>query len=251
MSDKVEINKHGRPGMMMIAFEEKDVLDFATGKKTLADAKDQAEFDRVQVKIKSIIMASLSMELGQQVMLNKTGTEMWKYLEDIYEGKTNAATRANQEIILFNRLQTAKCKAGEDVGQHVDKLFTIKVQLEALNAGSLPKDERFDRLKGMMESGSKKMDSPEKARDQILRMESYNKKDRLLGAYGQGSSGGGGGNQQGAQGATRAANWKQGACFNCHQTGHRFSECPGLAMDADVDAKDKVKDVNEVKAGVE
>ncbi|RAW20455.1 hypothetical protein PC110_g23103, partial [Phytophthora cactorum] len=57
-------------------------------------------------------MASLSMELGQQVMIKANGTEMRKYLDDTYEGKTNATTRTNQEIILFNKLQTAKCKPG-------------------------------------------------------------------------------------------------------------------------------------------
>ncbi|KAE9300869.1 hypothetical protein PF008_g22905 [Phytophthora fragariae] len=146
MSTKVEINKNGRPvgwhwqswvyykGMMMIAFEKKGVVDFATDKKTAADAKDQAEFDGIQAKIKLMIMTPRSMQLAQQVMMNKTGTEMWKYLEDFYEGKTNAVTRANQEIILFNRLQTARCKADEDVAQHVDKMFTFKTQLAALNA---------------------------------------------------------------------------------------------------------------------
>ncbi|KAE8883034.1 hypothetical protein PF005_g19968 [Phytophthora fragariae] len=231
--------------MMMIAFEEKDVVDFVTGKKIAADAKDKADFDGIQAKIKLMIMASLSMELGQQVMMNKTGTEMWKYLEDFYEGKTNAATRANQEIILFNRLQTARCKAGEDVAQHVDKMFTFKAQLAALNADvrgpiliqmlvqSLPKNERFDRLKGMMESGSKKMDSPEKVKDQILRMASYNRKDRVLAAHDQGTNVG-----VNQQGESRAADWKQGTCFKCHLPGHRFNECPSKDEKDENDEKD-------------
>ncbi|EGZ11875.1 hypothetical protein PHYSODRAFT_396496, partial [Phytophthora sojae] len=151
---KVEIIKHGRPegwhGQSWVYYK---------GMMMIVSSEDQVDHQGVAVH-----------GIGQQVMMNKTGTEMWKYLENIYEGKTNAATRANQEIILFNRLQAAKCKAGEDVGQHVDKLVTTKAQLEALNAGvrgmiftqmlvqSLPKNERFDRRKGMMESGLKKMD---------------------------------------------------------------------------------------------
>ncbi|KAG3097429.1 hypothetical protein PI124_g10210 [Phytophthora idaei] len=86
--------------MVMIAFEEKDVLDYATRVKTVADAKDQAKFNMIQAKIKKTIMAS----------------------------------RVNQEIILFNRLQSAKCKPDEYVVQYVDNIFTIKAQLAALNA---------------------------------------------------------------------------------------------------------------------
>ncbi|KAG3155514.1 hypothetical protein PI126_g9121 [Phytophthora idaei] len=44
--------------MVMIAFEEKDVLDYATRVKTVADAKDQAKFNMIQAKIKKTIMAS-------------------------------------------------------------------------------------------------------------------------------------------------------------------------------------------------
>ncbi|KAG2881994.1 hypothetical protein PC119_g20794 [Phytophthora cactorum] len=112
MTDKMEINKHGQlvdwrgqscvyyKDMVMIVFEEKDVLDYATRVKTVADAKDQAKFNMIQAKIKKTIMAS----------------------------------RVNQEIILFNRLQSAKCKPDEYVVQYVDKMFTIKAQLAALNA---------------------------------------------------------------------------------------------------------------------
>ncbi|KAE9286725.1 hypothetical protein PR003_g26236 [Phytophthora rubi] len=68
MTDKVEINKNGRPvgwrgqswvyykTMMMIAFEDKDVADFVMGTKTAVDTKDQEEFDAIQAKIKLIIM---------------------------------------------------------------------------------------------------------------------------------------------------------------------------------------------------
>ncbi|KAE9013048.1 hypothetical protein PR001_g15507 [Phytophthora rubi] len=260
MTDKVEINKNGRPvgwrgqswvyykSMMMIAFEEKDVVDFVTGKKTVVDTKDQEEFDAIQAKIKLIIMGSLSMELGQLVMMKKTGTEMWEYLEDYYEGKTNAATRVNQEIILFNRLQTPKCKAGEDVDQHVDNMFTIKAQLAALNADvrgpifiqmlvqSLPTNDRFNRLKGMMESGSKKMNSPEKVKDQILRMESYNKCDKML----REGEGDGKLKYTGVQDARSVKNTdlQEGRCFGCHLAEHRRAQCPEESKTDNTDAKD-------------
>ncbi|ETO59573.1 hypothetical protein F444_22095 [Phytophthora nicotianae P1976] len=51
-------------------------------------------------------------------MIKTNETEMWKYLE----------------IILFNKLQTAKCKPEWDVRQHVNGMFLVKAQLAALNA---------------------------------------------------------------------------------------------------------------------
>ncbi|CAI5727678.1 unnamed protein product [Peronospora farinosa] len=132
-----ELNKYGRPvgwhgqswayykGMMKLTFEEKDVLDYATGNKILvgnASANEVKAFREAQVTIKQLILASLSMELGLRVMTKATGTEMWKYLEDFYEGKTNAATRTNQEIILYNKLNAMKCKPTWDVAQHVESV---------------------------------------------------------------------------------------------------------------------------------
>ncbi|KAE9328085.1 hypothetical protein PF008_g16256 [Phytophthora fragariae] len=60
MTDKVEINKNGRPvgwrgqswvyykTMTMFSFEDKDVADFVMGTKTAVDTKDQEEFDAIQ-----------------------------------------------------------------------------------------------------------------------------------------------------------------------------------------------------------
>ncbi|KAE8914733.1 hypothetical protein PF002_g3072 [Phytophthora fragariae] len=84
-----------------------------------------------------------------------------------------------------------------------------------------------------MESGSKKMNSPEKVKDQILRMESYNRKDRVLAAHDQGTNVG-----VNQQGASRASDWKQGACFKCHLPGHCFNECPSKDEKDENDEKD-------------
>ncbi|KAG3056169.1 hypothetical protein PI124_g23453 [Phytophthora idaei] len=118
--------------MMEIAFEDKGVLPCVTGDATLASNTDDGEkkvFSESQAKVKQLIMASLSMELGQRVMMKETGTDMWKYLEELHEGKQNDATRTNQEIILFNKLQPAKGKPNWDVAQPVDNIFMTKAQL--------------------------------------------------------------------------------------------------------------------------
>ncbi|OWZ24573.1 hypothetical protein PHMEG_000317 [Phytophthora megakarya] len=71
-----------------------------------------------------------------------TGKNVWKYLEDTNEGKVNTATRTKQD--------------------------------------SLPANLRFDRLRGMVETGANEGDTPDKLKNQILRMDSYNMCDREL-----------------------------------------------------------------------
>ncbi|KAG2780534.1 hypothetical protein PC129_g18351 [Phytophthora cactorum] len=208
MLNKSKLHKNGRlinwhdqcwisyKNMMGVALKEKGVLEYATGDKTLATGDDDAEkkaFMRVQTKVKHIIIRSLSMELDQQIMMNKTGAEIWKHLEDLYKGKTNTATHTNQEIVLYKKLQAAKCKPNWDVRQHVNNMFRVKPQLADLNAyvrdpifinllmTSLPSNPRFNRLRGMVDTGAADVDTPEKLKDQILRMDSYNKCDKELG----------------------------------------------------------------------
>ncbi|POM73719.1 LOW QUALITY PROTEIN: Hypothetical protein PHPALM_9411 [Phytophthora palmivora] len=183
-------------------------------------------------------------------MTKKTGRDIWMYLE--YEGKANAATRTNQEIILFNKLQAAKCKPNWDVQQHVTNMFLIKDQLAALKAEvrdpifinmlikSLPANPRFDRLRGMVETGASEVDTPDKLRDQIIRMDSYNKCDReqsvLSGSTPQLQAQSPGqkqkSQQQGAGNnvsrsitpetaaaiAAKKLDKQQGGCFICHKT---------------------------------
>ncbi|CAH0513304.1 unnamed protein product [Peronospora belbahrii] len=123
---------------MKSTFEEKDVLDYATEDKVLAanaSTNEVKAFQEAQVTIKQLLLASLLMKLGQRVMTKATGTEMWKYLEDLYEKKntkTNAETRRNQEIVLYNKLNAMKCNPNWDVAQHVENMFMIQAQLTAV-----------------------------------------------------------------------------------------------------------------------
>ena len=62
-----------------MTFEKKSVLYYATGYKTFAataSAVEVKEYQEAQVKIKQIILASLSMELGQRVLPKTTASEM-------------------------------------------------------------------------------------------------------------------------------------------------------------------------------
>ncbi|OWY99685.1 hypothetical protein PHMEG_00029277 [Phytophthora megakarya] len=185
-ANKVELNKNGRPvgwhdqswmyykKMVEIALEEKRMIAYANGDVKLAfGASDDKKkvFMEAQAKVKQIIMASLSMAFGQRLMVMKSGTKMWKYLGEMYEGKQNAATRTNQEEILLNKLQASKYKPNWDVAQHVDNMFMMRAQRTALSADmrdpifinllmkSLPPNSRFDRLRGKMETGASEVDT--------------------------------------------------------------------------------------------
>ena len=88
-------------GTMRLVFEEQNVLEYVTADKTLVanpSSNQRKEFQEAQVKVKQIILASMSIELVQRVLSRVTGTEMWKYLEDFYEGKMNAATRTTKRL---------------------------------------------------------------------------------------------------------------------------------------------------------
>ncbi|OWZ08505.1 hypothetical protein PHMEG_00018938 [Phytophthora megakarya] len=61
--------------MMELTFAEKDILEYAIGDKTLPTGASDAEkkvFNDSQIKTKLVIMSSLSMEIGQQVMSKPT-----------------------------------------------------------------------------------------------------------------------------------------------------------------------------------
>ncbi|CAI5717665.1 unnamed protein product [Peronospora effusa] len=107
----------------------------------------------------------------------------------------------------------------------------------------------------MVESGDDKVDTSEKLKDQILRMDKFNKCDRKLGAHGViGNVPDNGGSQMsknwqnvicarshiGArklisadkvpQSTTSQADKQHGNCFNCHKPGHRMRDCPIMKL---------------------
>ncbi|POM58839.1 Hypothetical protein PHPALM_36463 [Phytophthora palmivora] len=102
-------------------------------------------------------------------MTKKTGREIWIYLEDRYEGKANDAVRTNQEIILFNKCKlrgSTCCFESRSKGSH---LYQHANQIIARNP-------RFDRWRGMVETGTSEVDTPDKLEVQTIRMDSYNMK---------------------------------------------------------------------------
>ncbi|GMF46166.1 unnamed protein product [Phytophthora fragariaefolia] len=96
--------KHAR----LNAFEKSLLDGIATGRETEDaswDEEKKGDFKKKQAKIKILIQGSLSMRLAKQVMTKPTGTEMWRELMDIYEGKSNPAMTAQSVSLTMRATQ--------------------------------------------------------------------------------------------------------------------------------------------------
>ena len=68
-----------------------DKVPTGNSRANLSEAFKEAQFTIMQLTI-----ASVSMELVQCDMTEAPGAEMWNYMDDFNEGKTNAETSTNQ-----------------------------------------------------------------------------------------------------------------------------------------------------------
>jgi len=260
MTDTVKINKHGQPvewhgqswvyykGMMKIVFAEKEVLDYATGTKTVADAKDQAEFNKIQVKIMQTIMASLSMELGQQVMGKKTGTEMWQqdlvalvvalHPQDLVSHllgrvhllrpRLHHALQPIEALVLRQRLH-------QHLGE--DRVSDICVESRQLR---LDREHIVHVLHHLLVRLALRRLQPVEQDDLLvhpcsrirLAFVSILEVGRLWGQAVQ---------SEGT--AERMVDLAEGRCFKCHEAGHRKTECPDLIKATDTSGRSKKRKV--------
>ncbi|OWZ17251.1 hypothetical protein PHMEG_0008823 [Phytophthora megakarya] len=102
----------------------------------------------------------------------------------------------------------------------------------------------------MVERGANEVDAPEKLKDQILRLDRYNKCDRELGMLSgsapatqtqykgqknkpqqqQGTASNSSNKpvdpEKTAASAAKKLDWKQRSCFKCHESGHIARDCP-------------------------
>ena len=83
--------------------------------------------------MKNIILASVSMGLGQRVLSEAIGIEMWKSLEDFFEEEV-VAHKQNMRPPSIKKSNVMDCKQNRDVVQHIEDIFFINLQLAALSA---------------------------------------------------------------------------------------------------------------------
>lgn len=240
--------------LMMLTFQQQGLKKLVLGQESAGANPSTplqiAATETRQLEIMQLIFASVTTDLGQRLMDFKTGTEMWKYLENFYEGKVNQHTIAMTKRMLFSQLQAARCKPGGDVAAHLNYMTRLKRRLDAVGGGledsifigmlmsSLPANEKFDRLRGMVEVGLDSLNTSEKVMDMILQLDYSNKMEKALSSSagqvqhgavqekGQKKSASKG--KEGVQ-AQRREDMKQRACFQYHKVGHRKAECPTLS----------------------
>ncbi|KAG3181191.1 hypothetical protein PC128_g15267 [Phytophthora cactorum] len=121
--DKFHINSHGNP--IAIGKVKEDV-------NWSQDEKD--EHTKKQAKIQMLIMASLTTRLAQQLMDQKTGTDMWAELCKINEERNNDATKAQKAYRLQGKLHRNHLRTNGDVRGHLYAMFRIKNELEELGS---------------------------------------------------------------------------------------------------------------------
>ncbi|POM69420.1 Hypothetical protein PHPALM_14290 [Phytophthora palmivora] len=92
---------------MKIVFQKSLLEDIAEGttRKDENWSQDQKdEFTKKQAKIQMLIMGSLTTRRAQQLVDQESGTDIWGGLCQIYDGKSNAATKAQKVYRLQGEL---------------------------------------------------------------------------------------------------------------------------------------------------
>ncbi|KAG3084391.1 hypothetical protein PI124_g18671 [Phytophthora idaei] len=92
---------------MNTVFREKKLTDIVEGTMTrsvLSSSECEEEFDLNQMKIMRMVGTSVPPDILHQIRDKTTGSEMWKALCDLYEGRANKAVMAHRIRCLRNDL---------------------------------------------------------------------------------------------------------------------------------------------------
>ncbi|KAG3086651.1 hypothetical protein PC128_g4176 [Phytophthora cactorum] len=120
---------------MNTVFREKKLTDIVEGTMTrsmLSSSEREEEFDLNQMKIMRMVGTSVPPDILHQIRDKTTGSEMWKALCDLYEGRANKAVMADRIRCLRNDLWHTKLSSGEDVNKHLSKMFNLRTELTSL-----------------------------------------------------------------------------------------------------------------------
>lgn len=102
---------------------------------------------------------------AQLLMEMKDGTTMWKYLCERLEGMANDQTKVMTKRQLHAQLEAARCKQNNNVEGYLNYTYRLHSRprtvgrtlsdavLSGMLVSSLPFKERFNRLRGYLDTG--------------------------------------------------------------------------------------------------
>ncbi|KAG3059688.1 hypothetical protein PI124_g23013 [Phytophthora idaei] len=120
---------------MNTVFREMKLTDIVEGTITrsmLSSAESEEEFDHNQMKILRLVGTSVPPDILHQIRDKTTGSEMWRALCDLYEGRASKAVMAHRIRSLRNEMWHTKLNSGGDVNKHLSKMFSLRTELASL-----------------------------------------------------------------------------------------------------------------------
>ncbi|KAG2872867.1 hypothetical protein PC114_g26150 [Phytophthora cactorum] len=242
---------------MDTVFREKKLTDIVEGTMTrsmLSSSEREEEFDLNQMKIMRMVGTSVPPDTLHQIHDKTTGSEMWKALCDLYEGRANKAVMAHRIRCLRNDLWHTKLSSGEDVNKHLSKMFNLRTELASLQytvedidmvemlLESLPNQLEFENMKAAIRyNPNYGAFTPDSVRDMIRAADSRQKefRNKNNGRRGnqkhEGSSGGSKDssamNSRSQQETSKDSKKQKKVrkCHICESTEHLKADCPERA----------------------
>ncbi|KAG3145665.1 hypothetical protein PI124_g14068 [Phytophthora idaei] len=130
--------------------------------------------------------------MGQQIMEMTDRSSMWRYFCERFEGSANEQTKAMVKRQLYAQLEAARCKQNGNVEGHLINMCRLHSRLKtagmilddavfnAMLVLSLPSNEQFDRLRGLVDTGMDCVSTPDKVVAMAITFGKANKADNQL-----------------------------------------------------------------------
>ncbi|KAF4046144.1 gag-polypeptide of LTR copia-type [Phytophthora infestans] len=111
-----------------------DICDGSVEYRNTNGNEEEQRFMRQDQLLAKLIASSLSCTLAQQVMRFDYGSDMWNYLATRFEGRENEMTTLYTQRAVRQKLESASCRPGADVENHLLYMMGLCEQLVVLDA---------------------------------------------------------------------------------------------------------------------